>query len=266
MIEFPSRGPTPGWTTRIWMAVLIASATPETMAGGSPIWTFTALTPTTLTVPVDATATVRYEVTNRSNRSHMLTLMPIPGVAQTTGAGLCAQPIPLPPLGSCVLELLITGADLPPNGVNGGPVLCSASNPNQCYQPAPSSVLQLMPGPPSMATLEAQPSELSFTAGSSAIITLTHDGDEPVTGIHVEVPPEIPIVVDPDSCADPLPPAGDCQLLLTADGAVPTTILLVGADNALPATIEVTVIADDTLFADGFEAAADDGGRDRHTR
>lgn len=254
MTACASRWRIPGWKVLAPMAVLLASGTPETTAGGSPIWTFAALTPTTLTVPVSATATVRYAVTNRSNRAHLLTLMPIPGVVQVTGAGLCAQPIPLPPNGSCVLELLVTGAGLPPNGVNGGPVLCSVSNLTQCHQPAPSIVLQLMPGPPKV-TLEAQPSELTFAAGSSAIITLTHDGGEPVTGIHVEVPPGIAIVVDPDSCADALPAAGSCQLLLAADGPEPATVLLVDADNALPVAIEVTVTPSDTLFADGFEGA-----------
>lgn len=266
MTRCTSHRHTARWTLRVAMAVLLASGTPTATAGGSPLWTFTALTPTTLTVPVDSTATVRYRVTNQSNRTHVVAPRAIPGVTQVTGAGLCAQPIPLPPNGSCMLELLVTGAGLPPNGVSGGPVLCSVSNPNQCYQPSASSVLQLTPGPPSTATLEAEPASSTFAAGSVAIVTLTHDGGAPVTGIRVEVPDEVPLQVDPDSCADPLPPGGDCQLLLTADEAVPTVVLLVEADNASSVAIEVTVTPSDTLFADGFDAAPGDGGRETHPR
>lgn len=37
---------------------------------GSPVWTFTPLTATTLSVPSDETATVQYTVTNQSSRTH----------------------------------------------------------------------------------------------------------------------------------------------------------------------------------------------------
>ncbi len=248
----------PRWAMLAPLVVLLASGTLETNAGGAPLWTFTALTPTTLTVPVNATATVRYQVTNQTNRQRVLTLTAIPGVTQVTGAGLCPAPIPLPPLGSCLFELRITGADLPENGVHGGPVLCAAGNPNQCYQPSASNVLHLTPGPPLMPTLLAQPSALTFTAGSVVIVTLSHDGVEPVTGIRVEVPYEVPLHVDPDSCTEPLLPDGDCQLLMTADESLPTVVLFVDADNVDPVAIEVTVTPGDTLFADGFDEASID--------
>ena len=37
---------------------------------GAPVWTFAPLTPTTITVAASDTATVSYQVTNQSRKSH----------------------------------------------------------------------------------------------------------------------------------------------------------------------------------------------------
>ncbi len=60
-----------------------------------PVWSFIPLTPTTLTVAADATATVQYTVTNQSNKQHSLWLRPIPGITQTSAAGNCSNPVVL---------------------------------------------------------------------------------------------------------------------------------------------------------------------------
>ncbi|MFN7097630.1 MAG: hypothetical protein ACK4PR_08760, partial [Gammaproteobacteria bacterium] len=57
---------------------------------GTPLWTFTPLTATTISVPANGTATVQYQVTNQSSKSHTLVMNSITGVTQiTTGTGIC---------------------------------------------------------------------------------------------------------------------------------------------------------------------------------
>lgn len=72
---------------------------------GTPLWTFTPLTATTITVAANATATVQYQVTNQSAKSHTLTVKPMAGITQlTTGLGICSNPFMLAGKASCVLS------------------------------------------------------------------------------------------------------------------------------------------------------------------
>ena len=77
-------------------------------------------------------------------------IKPISGVTQI---GACR----LAPKGqageSCTLNLSVSGAQLPANGIFGGPVLCQsnqAGSPdlNQCYQPSQGDTLNVTVGPP----------------------------------------------------------------------------------------------------------------------
>ena len=60
---------------------------------GMPVWTFTPLTATTISVSAEGTASVQYQVTNQSGKARTLVMSPIAGVSQlTTGAGVCGNP------------------------------------------------------------------------------------------------------------------------------------------------------------------------------
>jgi hypothetical protein len=71
----------------------------------SPVWTFTPLTPTSISVSNNSTATIQYRVTNQSKKSHQLMMTPIQGITQTTtGVGICGNPFTLLSQGSsCTL-------------------------------------------------------------------------------------------------------------------------------------------------------------------
>ena len=114
---------------------------------GSPVWTFTPLTATSLSVQRNSTATVQYLVTNQSSKSHNLVMTPIKGIAQTmTGVGICSNPFTLPSKGSsCTLSLQIQGSQLT-HSITGGPVVCEQGSTMQCYQPGPSDVLNINVG------------------------------------------------------------------------------------------------------------------------
>ena len=128
--------------TLFYRVLILLSFCTQAFAG-APLWTFTPLTATTLTVPANATATVQYQVTNQSFRSHTLMVRPMAGVTQlTTGFGICSNPFMLAGNASCVLSLQITGSALT-QPISGGPVVCTQGSMLQCYQPSPADALHI---------------------------------------------------------------------------------------------------------------------------
>ena len=111
---------------------------------GNPVWTFTPLTATSVSVSANGTATIQYQVTNQSAKSHSLLMTPITGITQTTtGAGICSNPFTLPSKGSsCTLSLQVNGSQLT-HSITDGPIVCEQSSSLQCYKPSPSNILNI---------------------------------------------------------------------------------------------------------------------------
>ena len=110
---------------------------------GSPLWTFTPLTATTLSVPSNDTATVQYTVTNQSSRVHTLSMQPIQGITQlTTGLGVCGNPFILTGKGSCTLSLQVNGSQLT-QPIKDGPIVCDSGSTLQCFRPASANILAI---------------------------------------------------------------------------------------------------------------------------
>ncbi len=110
------------------------------------LWTFTPLTATTLTVAANDTATVSYQVTNQSRKTHTLVMKAIPGVTQITTSGNCPTPFVLGYQQACILNLSINGSALKGN-IQGGPIVGQQSNLNQFYQPSSANSLHITKGP-----------------------------------------------------------------------------------------------------------------------
>jgi hypothetical protein len=109
----------------------------------TPLWTFTPLTATTVSVPSNETATIQYTITNQSSRVHTLSLQPISGVTQlTVGLGVCGNPFILIGKASCTLSLQVTGSQLTAP-INDGPIVCEQGSTQQCYRPAAGNILHL---------------------------------------------------------------------------------------------------------------------------
>ena len=125
----------------LWLTCVMAL-----VHAGTPLWTFTPLTQTTITVAASDTATVRYQVTNQSRKTHTLAMKAIPGVTQITTSGNCPNPFVLGYQQSCILNLSINGSALKGN-IQGGPIVCQQGNPNQCYQPSAANSLHITKGP-----------------------------------------------------------------------------------------------------------------------
>ena len=121
---------------------------------GTPLWTFTPLTPTSLTVATNQTATVQYKVTNQSKITHTLLMRAIPGVTQETASGNCPSPFVLGYKQSCTLSLSINGSELIEN-IDDGPIVCPKGNINQCYRPGSKDILRVTKADYSPLTLAA---------------------------------------------------------------------------------------------------------------
>ncbi|AUH71510.1 Ig-like domain-containing protein [Legionella sainthelensi] len=135
-----------------------------------PLWTFAPVDgyPSSLTISNTGTATVKYTVTNQTNKKRTLVMQPQVGVSQT-------QPCTVGPKGStsssCTLTLTISGSLIPPSGVSGGPGLCQANpngtpNPNLCYQPSPANILNIkVTAEPSLVSIDVTPVNPAIAQG-----------------------------------------------------------------------------------------------------
>lgn len=146
---------------------------------GTSLWTFTPLTQTTITVAANDTATVSYQVTNQSRKTHTLAMQAIPGVTQITTSGNCPNPFVLGYQQSCILNLSINGSALKGN-IQSGPIVCQQGNPNQCYQPSAANSLNITKGPAVDYTVGGSVFGLSGTLvlenNSGDMLTLYADG------------------------------------------------------------------------------------------
>lgn len=126
-------------------AILAAILLPLAAARAAlPLLAFAPLTPTTLTVASDGTASVKYQVTNQGNATKVWAMQPIQGVLQaSTGAGVCANPFTLTPAQSCLLDLQLDGSLIGSAGIHAGPVVCVQGAPSQCYQPSAADSLDV---------------------------------------------------------------------------------------------------------------------------
>lgn len=146
---------------------------------GAPLWTFTPLTDTTVTVSANNTATVLYKITNHSKKTHSLQMKAISGVTPITTPNHCPNPFVLGYQESCILYLSINGSALSQD-ILGGPIVCEQNNPNQCYQPAAENRLHITKISAQNYTLGGSVFGLSGTlildSNTNDSLTLYHDG------------------------------------------------------------------------------------------
>jgi cellulose 1,4-beta-cellobiosidase len=148
----------------------LAGLMPVLAWGGTPLWSFTPLTATTLTLAAGGTATVQYTLTNNSNKAHSLQMQAITGVTQVTTGGNCASPAALAGKASCTLNLTISDAITQ----KGGPVVCESGSAMQCYQPTSANLLNVTvthgtsPGAFSIYSATAGNAQVALSWGASS--------------------------------------------------------------------------------------------------
>ncbi|MDR3442429.1 MAG: fibronectin type III domain-containing protein, partial [Legionella sp.] len=160
---------------------------------GAPLWTVKPLplTATTLNISANGIATVKYQVTNQSRKSHLLVMTAIPGITQVTTAGDCPSPFNLAYQQSCTLTLQVNGSSLTGN-VIGGPIVCQQGNTMQCYRPGPMHQLNITLTPKPPITAPGAPTRVTATAGNAQAAvswTAPNDGGSPITSYTVTSTP-----------------------------------------------------------------------------
>ncbi len=141
---------------------------------GVPLWTFTPLTATTLTIPANDTALIQYRITNQSNKPHTLSMKPIQGISQiTTGTGICGSAFALVAKGtSCILSLQVNGSQLATD-IADGPIVCQQGS-LQCYRPSPADILHInVSTPPQILPALTSVNPSSGTTSGNQGVTLS---------------------------------------------------------------------------------------------
>ena len=228
--------------------ILILLAAANLVHAGSPVWTFTALTPTSLSVPSNGTAVVQYTVTNQSRKTHTLVMNTIPGISQDTSGGYCKNPFVLGYQQSCKLSVQITGSQLTGN-VNGGPVVCEqASQGLQCYQPSAANVLNVkLTTPTSTPTINitaGSPLTLTTNGAPGTITVKNTSADVAATNVTAQLIGTAlfnNVTVNDTNCTS-IPPQGSCNLIFTPSStAVPETSFNIRGTNTNSVSAIITI-------------------------
>lgn len=232
---------------------------------GSPLWTFTPLTATTVSVLPSQSSTVQYQITNQSQKTHTLQMSPIQGITQVTTAGNCSSPFTLAYKQSCTLTLQVNGNLLQGN-VNGGPDVCESTSRLQCYRPSQADVLNI--------TLNLEPylstsltSLVLKASGAARLVTITNNGTKTAENVTYMPTPSLPAgtTIAPATCGS-IPPGGVCQLVITP-GATPTAppasintpvILNISGTNTNAVSTSLSVLTYGSIYQSGYVFSLND--------
>lgn len=248
----------------------------------APVWTFTPLTPTTVSVDPGATVNVMYQITNQSQKSHTLAMRPIPGITQVTTAGYCSSPFVLGAGQSCTLNLSVNGSTIGGN-VFGGPVVCQQGNINQCYRPSEDNLLrvtlintQLSASVSNLVLSAAGFTEYGLTgnpaSGVTRIITITNVGSNAANGLTVNQPTWPTGTTSATTCRGTLAPGDSCTISIkpgntaTSDGTNPCSngtapipqVVSAYAPNTNTVSTQVTILSYGCIYQSGYVFALDD--------
>lgn len=173
----------------------------------SPLWTYSAPNPASVTVSDGGSATVTYTVTSHTTKSKSLVITPsFPPYPPTPG--LTASTCSLPHKGStCTLTITTDGTQVPADGIHNGPYMCQSDangrpNLNQCYRPSKANVLNIIKNTTQQTSLSVSVSQLALSvtglreygvsgtpsSGLARVITITNTGSNPAINLSVNQP------------------------------------------------------------------------------
>lgn len=214
---------------------------------GNPVWTLTPLTATTLSVPSNDVATVQYQVTNESTKTHTLLMQSIKGITQlTTGLGICGNPFILTAKASCTLSLEVNGSQLT-KPITDGPLVCEQGSLLQCYRPASANLLHITKAAAiTDATITVTGSPLTLiTDGSTGTLTINNTSllvaATNITSNFTGTALDGNVIETGNTCAN-VAPQSSCTLTYTPGSTVvaQTDFTIQGSNtNALTAAIQI---------------------------
>jgi hypothetical protein len=160
-------------STLIALCLFISSSI---VASSTPL-TITPLATPKFALPLNNTVRVKYKLTNQSSNQYMFAMDPIAGITQLPSLlGGCGNPVVLSGHTSCIITLLINGAQFTELPVSTLPIFCQNGSPFACFRPARKDTLQITQAPATTnATLVVTDSPLTLiTNGDSGKLTVTN--------------------------------------------------------------------------------------------
>jgi len=124
----------------IWIFNVILT---NNLYASTPLWIFTPLTPTTISIDAFEIKFIDYLITNKSSITHNISIQPFPFKVIDAGPFSCGEEFTLEPNKSCVLSFIVRGQFLK-NSFRGGPVLCETGIPELCYKPSQKDILTVI--------------------------------------------------------------------------------------------------------------------------
>lgn len=254
---------------------------------GSPVWTFLPLTATTISVSTTDTATVQYQVTNQSRKTHVLEMRGITGISQNTTFGHCANPFTLGYQQSCTLTLTVHGSSLQ-GSVAGGPVVFQQGNALQCYQPSRSDALNItLTTAPGATTLTTSVSHLALSktgyteygvsgtpdSGVPRAITVSNAGSVAASNLSISYPSWPLNTTASSNCGASLAAGSSCTITITPNntatsddngaacttGVAPTPqTISISANNASTVSSTAVILGYGCIYQGGYVYALDD--------
>lgn len=109
----------------------------------TPLWTFTPLTPTTVSITSSTSVYVDYLITNHASITHNISLQPFPFSVRNSDPFDCGKVFTLEPNQSCILSIFVDGAAIDKN-FQFGPMLCEVGSQELCYIPSPQDILTVI--------------------------------------------------------------------------------------------------------------------------
>ncbi len=269
--------------------IIIALGLFSAANAGGPVWTFLPLRATTISVSTSDTATIQYQVTNQSSKTHVLEMRGITGISQNTTPGYCANPFTLGYQQSCTLTLTVDGSSLQ-GSVAGGPVVCQQGNALQCYQPRRSDALNItLTTAPGATRLTTSVSHLALSqtgyteygvsgtpsSGLARTITVTNTGSNATSNLSISYP-TWPGTTTPTTASDDCPlslaASSSCTITITpgntatsngasacTTGVAPTPqTITISADNADTVSSTAVILGYGCIYQGGYVYALDD--------
>lgn len=248
--------------------VIVASSS----YAGEPVFKFTPIGSTTLTVYQNTSHQANYRITNQSKTRHTLGVLPLPtGVTVvTTGQGACSSTRPLSAGSSCLLSLLVTGGT---GGVQSStsfkPKVCQiaangAPSPYLCYQAATPITINYINADSPYSFLTVSPSFLAVNVGGKdRIFTITNNGPNDLVGTpSLLVEPSLPSGTSANftGCTN-LATNTNCTLTISP-GNTPTNspgtlnpivnLLIISGTSAIDAFALTEIVTFGNFLQDGF--------------
>lgn len=142
--------------------LLLSASLPALVHAAQPLWTYTPLSETRITVSKDGKTQVKYRITNNSKKTYNLSMMGNGMQGVTSSPATCQ----LKAGESCEVTLEVDGSKISPQEPVTGPTFCADGNVNHCYQPATKNLMVITSSTPRFGSFAQQVSPTTPTTAA----------------------------------------------------------------------------------------------------